>query len=79
VQRERGGSAGSPESSSRGGGSPALADLGCPGWILVGAWPGRKPTVCLNRLVVLLGSAGVAAARAMAWAARCSGARRRAL
>jgi hypothetical protein len=62
----------------RGGGSPEMADLGLPGPILDGIRPWRM----LATRVIHLGSwcrfAGVATARATAWAARVSKARRRA-
>jgi hypothetical protein len=67
-----------PELGSRGGASPALGKRDRPGSI----WNEVKPWRMLAARVIHLGSwrksAGVATARATAWAARVSRARRRA-
>jgi hypothetical protein len=63
---------------SRGGSSPEMADLGLPGPILDEIRPWRMLAARVTHLGGWHGSAGVATARATAWAARVSGARRRA-
>jgi hypothetical protein len=61
----------------RGSGSPEMADLGLPGPILDGIRPWRMLATCVIHLDSWHRSAGVATARATAWAARVSKARRR--
>jgi hypothetical protein len=60
----------------RGGAPPELGNLGLQGSKQPGLGSGRTSSSWINHLGVLLGSAGLATARAMAWAARVSGARR---
>jgi hypothetical protein len=62
----------------RGGAPPELGHLGLQGSKQPGLGSGRFSSTWVNHLGVLLGSAGLAATRATAWAARVSGARRRA-
>jgi hypothetical protein len=77
-KRALGAAEGSPELDSRGGASPALGKRDRPGSI----WDEVKPWRMLATRVIHLGSwcrsTGVATARATAWAARVSKARRRA-
>jgi hypothetical protein len=63
---------------SRGGASPALADLGRLGLVLDKVWPGRKLAACVTHLGGWHGSAAAVAVRAAAGAGRCGGACQRA-